>query len=242
MTVVLSFRNLASTAVIFHVPRSTDIHTELLKYKKYRINSANLAASCLEQEQVQQPSSSSKNSQHPITLEQTTVEHFVAYEKCIQKGEISLLSIRDDYGHLLACYWLGSLLHDWRFQDVVVSKILAMLRSKDGHQSQFVRLLTQTGVQLFIGQCGTKSGLFRMTVSAYARFASSHEIDVLALSKYPPDFLRHVLKDLALLRKTQHRDGMVPEEFAIADCSYHNHGFYGPCALRQNGGTPQDGA
>jgi hypothetical protein len=41
---------------------------------------------------------------------------------------------------------------------------------------------------------------------------------VLAFSKYPPDFLRHVLKDLASLRKTQHRDGMVPEDFAIADC------------------------
>lgn len=117
-----------------------------------------------------------------------------------------------------------------------------MLRSEYGHQSQFIRLLTQAGVQSIIDQYGMKSGLFRLAVGAYARFASSQEIDVLAFSKYPPDFLRHVLKDLALLRKAQHRDGMVSEEFAIADCPYHNHGFYGSCPLRQNGGTPQDGA
>jgi hypothetical protein len=141
-------------------------------------------------------------------------------------------AMRNDYSHLLSCHMLGSTLHDSRFQDAIITRILGMLRGASGHQSQFIRLMKKSGVDAITNHYGTNSPLFRVAVKAYARFATLHELDQLAFSDYPASFKSYTMKELGRLRQTQHSDGAAALDFAIGDCNYHSHAFYGYCPLR----------
>jgi len=140
---------------------------------------------------------------------------------------------RATYGNLLGCYALATTLHERYFQDAIASKIVSILRSPHGQQSQFVRLLSREGVQAIIGRHGASSPLFFLVVSAYARFATAHEIGKLAFSNYPGEFKSHVMKEMALLRARQHVDGAPAADFAVGECRFHGHGFYEPCSVRR---------
>jgi hypothetical protein len=142
---------------------------------------------------------------------------------------------RDDYRNLLACYALGVTLHDRRFQDAVATKIICMLRMPGAHQSRsFVRILTCDAVQAIIDKSGTTSPIFLLMTSAYARFASTHEIGTLVFSQYSADFKSQVVKELGILRTIQHVDGVAAADFVVNDCKFHTHGFYEPCPLRKS--------
>lgn len=40
---------------------------------------------------------------------------------------------------------------------------------------------------------------------------------------------------VALLRGTQHVDGVGARDWAVGECAYHCHGFYEECSLRERG-------
>lgn len=139
---------------------------------------------------------------------------------------------RKEYMHLLGCYTLGTTMHDHRFEDVIASRLLNMLRQAGSHQSQFIRLLSSSGVQSILDRYATNAPLFTVVVKAYARFATLNDIDKLASTKYPGAFRIHVMKELARLRTTQHFDGAAAGDFAMEDCNYHNHSPYDFCPVR----------
>jgi hypothetical protein len=152
-----------------------------------------------------------------------------------EKNVLTPDQARDEYRNLLACYALGVTLHDRRFQDAVATKIICMLRMPGAHQSRsFVRILTCDAVQAIIDKSGTASPIFLLMTSAYARFASTHEISTLVFSQYSADFKSHVVKELGILRTIQHVDGVAAVDFVVNNCKFHTHGFYEPCPLRKS--------
>jgi hypothetical protein len=164
----------------------------------------------------------------------SSIGHSLGIIKEKHELDLTLDQARHDHKNLLGCYALGVTLHDRRFQDAVVSKLIWMLRMPGSHQSRsFVRLLTRNAVQAIIVRYGTTSPIFLLVVSAYARFASAHEISTLAFSHYSGEFKSHVMKELGLLRVTQHIDGVAAADFVRSECKFHAHGFYEPCSLRK---------
>ncbi|CAO2652082.1 Nn.00g003650.m01.CDS01 [Neocucurbitaria sp. VM-36] len=140
---------------------------------------------------------------------------------------------RADYDNLLGCYSLGSTLGDRRFQDAVASKLIHLLRSPNSHQSQLVRLLTHQRIHGFLNGCTTCSPFFLLLATAYARFASVHDIQVLAVSNFPDTFKNGVMQALAPLRAKQHVYGNAAADFAVGECRFHTHGFYEACGMRE---------
>ena len=161
-----------------------------------------------------------------------TLGRIIGLNKDPSELRLTAEAMRNDYNHLLSCHMLGSTLHDSRFEDAIITRILGMLRGANGHQSQFIRLMTKSVVEAIANHYGTNSPLFRVAVKAYARFATLHELDQLAFSNYPASFKCHMMKELGRLRQTQHLDGAAALDFAIGDCNYHSHTFYGYCPLR----------
>jgi hypothetical protein len=64
---------------------------------------------------------------------------------------------------------LGTVLHDYRFQDATASKFVNLLRSLGLHQSQLIHLLNGSYAQAITNRYGCQSPIFALLFSAYAR-------------------------------------------------------------------------
>jgi hypothetical protein len=152
--------------------------------------------------------------------------------KC--KGEnLSQEEARKNYANVLGCYSLGTILHDTPFLDALASKFIRTLQQSHAHQSQLIRLLTAEAMHSIIESYSITSPLYVLLVSAYARFASAREIELLAYSEYDARFKSAVMVRLGLLRGKQHVDGAAAEDFVIGECRFHGHGFYEACSVRK---------
>jgi hypothetical protein len=152
-----------------------------------------------------------------------------------QKCEKPLTSeqARENYQNLLGCYSLGTTLNDTPFLDAIASKLVHILRQPNTHQSQLIRLCTSESVQAVMDHYTTESPLYKLLVSAYARFASANDVQVLAFGNFPGHFKSSVMAGLALLRCKQHFDGAEAGDFAVGECAFHGHGFYEECSTRK---------
>jgi hypothetical protein len=110
------------------------------------------------------------------------------------KPKLTVNQARNNYSCLLGCYTLASTLHDLSFQDAIATKIVGLLRSSNGYQSQLISLITNYAVRDIISRYRPKSPLLMLIASAYARFASAEEIATLAFAKYPGELKSYVLK------------------------------------------------
>ncbi|KAF2818644.1 hypothetical protein CC86DRAFT_399151 [Ophiobolus disseminans] len=221
------------TTFVFHVPANRQLPSAPTHYKEYRIPSSRLAPAYIK-EQVRRPKTSPYHEVPIITIDDTTAAHFDIYEAWLKDDVIyTILDALATYNNLLGCYTLATTLHDRYFQDAVASKIVTVLRSTNSHQSQFIRLIGRKGVEAIIDRHGAMSPLFALIVSAYARFATAHQIANIAFSNYPGEFKSHVMRDMALLRAKQHFDGAPAADFAVGECRFHMHGFYQSCSVRR---------
>jgi hypothetical protein len=152
-----------------------------------------------------------------------------------QKCEKPLTSeqARENYQNLLGCYSLGTYLNDTPFLDTIASKLVHILRQPNTHQSQLIKLCSRESIQAVIDHYTVESPLYILLVSAYARFASANDIQVLAFSEFPAHFKSSVMAKLAFLRCKQHFDGAGAEDFAVGECRFHQHGFYEECSTRK---------
>jgi hypothetical protein len=164
----------------------------------------------------------------------SSLRHSVSLlKKPKQDHEVTPEQARKNYELLLGCYALATLLYNKDFQDALASKLVSLLRSGNGHQSQFIRLFSCEGIEYIITQHGFGSPLFLLVASAFARFASAKQIATLAFSTWPGEFKNSVLAEMAVLRATQHMDGAPAADFASRECEFHMHNIYHPCSVRR---------
>jgi hypothetical protein len=216
----------------------------LPEYKEYYIH-ASLLATPYFQELVFRAKSTKQKSDRIITLDSIRTDYFDVYADWLHHnsirilhskpkyGELSQEEARTDYANLLGCYSLGTILHDTLFLDALASQLIHTLQQPHTHQSQLPRLLTVYAVDSIIESYTTSSPLYLLLVSAYARFASTREIEILAYSEYDSRFKSAVMAKLGLLRGRQHVDGAEAGDFVVGECKFHWHGFYESCSVRK---------
>jgi hypothetical protein len=165
----------------------------------------------------------------------STLGHSIGLLKPKCEKPLTSEQARENYQNLLGCYSLGTSLQDTPFLDAIASKLVHILRQPNTHQSQLIKLCSRESIQAVIDHYTTESPLYTLLVSAYARFASAKEIQVLAFSNFPEHFKSSVMVALGGLRCKQHVDGAGAEDFAVygGECRFHKHGFYEGCSTRK---------
>jgi hypothetical protein len=103
--------------------------------------------------------------------------------------------VRNHYSNLLGCYDLALDLIDKAFQDAVISKLIARLRTvqhspeplpSGPHQHLFISLFTAPFLGKLTKDYGPDSSLWNLSVAAAAQWASKEQIEALMRSGSDP--------------------------------------------------------